>query len=293
MAQHTLGIDHPLVTVRDHGKILEDYRKLGFNPSPCSYHPWGTVTSLVVFPDNFIELIAVYDASKFGTNAAGDFCFGRFLGEFLQREQGLSLVALHSKDSRADHRAVTARGLHSQGLIDFKRDMTLPDGTPGQAVVSLALFIDGNLPEASNFICHQHRPELIWVPEWQNHPNGAIGVTGVTYLAQEPQQMEARLQGFYGPDKVSWMGSMLIAKTGCGDFRVVDEAQAHDLYPGVPLPEFHTERPHGIAITVAVAELARIQGILEQEGVSFQQTHDGLLVLPQLCGNIILEFVPA
>jgi len=71
------------------------------------------------------------------TNATNGFCFGRYLGRFLEREEGISLVALHSKDVRADHAAVTARGIQSQGFIDFRRPMTKPDGSPDTVVVSL------------------------------------------------------------------------------------------------------------------------------------------------------------
>lgn len=190
VAQFPQGIDHPLVTVRNHAEALELYRRMGFAPSPVSYHPWGSVTSLMMFPSNFIELIGVDDPSKFGTNSVNGFCFGRQLGQFLDRgEEGVSLVALHSKDADADHGRMVEAGLDSQGRIDFRRRMTLPDGRHDEAVVSLALFIDPALPDASNFICHQHRPELIWVPGWQNHPNGADGILAITYLA-DPKLLE-------------------------------------------------------------------------------------------------------
>lgn len=75
VAQFPQGIDHPLVTVRNHAEALELYRRMGFAPSPVSYHPWGSVTSLMMFPSNFIELIGVDDPSKFGTNSVNGFCF--------------------------------------------------------------------------------------------------------------------------------------------------------------------------------------------------------------------------
>lgn len=127
VAQFPQGIDHPLVTVRNHAEALELYRRMGFAPSPVSYHPWGSVTSLMMFPSNFIELIGVDDPSKFGTNSVNGFCFGRQLGQFLDRgEEGVSLVALHSKDANADHGRMVEAGLDSQGRIDFRRRMTLP-----------------------------------------------------------------------------------------------------------------------------------------------------------------------
>lgn len=290
IAQFPQGIDHPLVTVRNHPQTLELYRKLGFAPSPVSYHPWGTVTTLVMFPSNFIEIIAVDDASKFGTGAVNGFCFGRQLGTFLDRgEEGISLVALHSKDADADYARLSDAGLKSQGRIDFRRKMTLPDGRPDEAVVSLGLFMDEDHPDVSNFICHQHRPELIWVPEWQHHPNGANGILAVTYLAN-PEQLESRWKALYG-DAVSYNGDVLEADTRCGVLRAMNRATAEREFAGVGLPEAASERPHAIALRINTTDLEAARGIIEANQVAHSKDPQRILIAPQASGNVIIELV--
>ena len=290
VAQFPQGIDHPLVTVRDHAAALELYRRMGFAPSPVSYHPWGSVTSLMMFPSNFIELIGVDDRSKFGTNSVDGFCFGRQLGQFLDRgEEGVSLVALHSKDADADHARMVHAGLDSQGRIDFRRRMTLPDGRHDEAVVSLALFIDPELPDASNFICHQHRPELIWVRGWQNHPNGADGILAITYLA-DPKRLEPRWRAIYG-DAVTYNGNVLQADTQCGVLRAIDAATAALEYPGLELPAVTQERPHVIAIRLHTHSPDTLRSILEHNAIPHHQVAGRVLVEPQSAGNVILEFI--
>lgn len=290
VAQFPQGIDHPLVTVRDHAAALELYRKMGFAPSPVSYHPWGSVTSLMMFPSNFIELIGVDDRSKFGTNSVDGFCFGRQLGQFLDRgEEGVSLVALHSKDADADHARMVQAGLDSQGRIDFRRRMTLPDGRHDEAVVSLALFIDPELPDASNFICHQHRPELIWVRGWQNHPNGADGILAITYLA-DPKRLEPRWRAIYG-DAVRYNGNVLEADTQCGVLRAIDAATAALESPGIELPAVTEERPHAIAIRLHTNSPDTLRSILEHNAIPHHQVAGRVLVEPQSAGNVILEFI--
>jgi len=290
VAQFPQGIDHPLVTVRNHAEALELYRKMGFAPSPVSYHPWGSVTSLMMFPSNFIELIGVDDPSKFGTNSVNGFCFGRQLGQFLDRgEEGVSLVALHSKDADADHARMVEAGLESQGRIDFRRKMTLPDGRDDEAVVSLALFIDSALPDASNFICHQHRPELIWVKGWQNHPNGADGILAVTYLA-DPAALETRWRAIYG-DAVKYNGAVLEADTQCGILRAMDAATAALEFPGITLPNRAEQRPHAIALRLHTTSLTTLRSILEHNAVPHREVPGRVFVEPQAAGNVILEFV--
>jgi len=294
MANCPLGIDHPVVTVRDHAAALKQYRAMGFNPSPVSYHPWGTVLSLMMLHDNFIELIGVADPSRFGTGAVNGFCYGRNVGQFLQRAEGLGLVALHSRDADADHARLLARGLNSQGRIDFRRDMQKPDGTPDVAVVSLGLFLNPAQRDVSHFICHQHRPELIWVPQWQQHPNGATAVTAVTYLARNPDTLTARFAAFYGAENLAHAQGSLSVDTGCGVFRVLAPDAVRRQFGDVPLPWRGDDAPHGIAITVATTRFDALESLWQQQGLASRRSpHGSLLLAPQDCGNVVLEFVAA
>lgn len=292
MPNQTLGIDHPVVAVRDHPAVLEQYRAIGFRPSPVSYHPWGTVLSLMLFRDNFVEVIGVHDPSKFGTNSVNGFCYGRNVGAFLDRAEGLSLVALHSTDANGDHARLMGRGLPSQGRIDFRRATTKADGTPDVAVVSLGLFLNKNQPDVSHFICHQHRPELIWVPEWQSHENGADAVTGVTYVANQPLDLLPRFEAMYGSAMAMQEGALAV-DTGCGVFRVLTPEAAAKNFGCTPMPQWRDDSPHGIAVTLATSRFDRLESLWRRNGVEYRRSPTGSLLLdPRSCGNVILEFAP-
>lgn len=289
----SLGIDHPVVAVRDHGAVLERYRAIGFSPSPLSYHPWGTVLSLMMFRESFIEVIGVHEAAKFGTNSVNGFCYGRNVGTFLDRAEGLSLVALHSKDADTDHRALIDRGLASQGRIDFRRTMTKPDDSQDVAVVSLGLFLDEEYPDISHFICHQHRPELIWVPEWQNHPNGVDAIAAVSYLASDPAALIPRFEALYGRERLSMEEDTLLIDAGCGEFRVLTAKAAGEVYGPMPLPVWPSDAPHGFAVTLRTSRFDELPALWAGNGVAFRRGPSGTLLLhPSACGNVILEFVP-
>ncbi|MHA7685351.1 VOC family protein [Cupriavidus sp. PET2-C1] len=292
MANVRFGIDHPVVTVRDFDRVREQFKNLGFTPNPVGYHPWGTTLSLLMFKDNFIEIIAVNDPSKFGTNSVNGFCYGRNVGKFTDRVEGLGLVALHSKDARADHAALVESGLQSQGLIDFRRNMTKPDGTPDVAVVSLGLFLNEEQRDVSNFICHQHRPELIWVPAWQDHPNGVVAVTAVTYLAERPRDLAQRYIAFYGEARVAQSKDIVEADTGCGLIRILSPRAAADYYGSVPMPDWKGDtQPHGIGLTVKSQAPAVLESLWQSNGVDvLRSARDTWLISPEQCGNVIMEF---
>ncbi|EKS9795331.1 MULTISPECIES: VOC family protein [Burkholderia] len=289
--QHRLGIDHPVVSVRDHPKAVEQYKRLGFAPSPISYHPWGSVLTLMMFENNFIEVIGIDDPSKFGTGEVNGFCYGRTLGEFLERSEGLGLLALHSKDIDADFAAVKATGLPVQQRVEFRRKITTPDGKPDEAVVSLGMVMDTELGDASNFLCQQHRPEFIWRKDWQNHPNGAIAVDEVVYITPDLDLLEERWSRLFGADQTSRVDGHVEADTGCGRVVALTPTQAEERFASVGLPTRYTDKPHGIALQLRVRNLGQTEKILAENAVKYGRTSKGIAVTPDSAGNTIIEFV--
>jgi hypothetical protein len=186
MGNGPLGLEHPVVVSDDLDALAERYRAMGFAPTRKGYHPWGTGTQLVLFADTFIELMGIDDRRLIDVPSETGFRFGRFIAEQLDRREGIAMIALHSEDAAADAAAVTARGVAPDGTVNFRREVTLPDGAKDEAVVSLAMLIDWEQPQLSHFICQQHRPEFVWVAEWMQHPNGAYGIAQVVYAAAEP-----------------------------------------------------------------------------------------------------------
>ena len=289
--QHRLGIDHPIVSVRNHPEAVQKYIKLGFSPSPLSYHPWGSVLTLMMFANNFIELIGIDDASKFGINSVDGFCYGRTLGQFLDRSEGLGLLALHSKDIEGDFAAVKATGLPVQQRVDFRRKLVTTNSTPDEAVVSLGIVMDTDLGDASNVLCQQHRPEFIWRKDWQDHPNGANAVDEVIYVAAELGVLEARWAKLFGAENTSWIDGHVEADTGCGRVVALTRSQALERFACVGLPVSYTDKPHGFALQVRVRDLAAVERILSENGVMHGQTARGVAVAPDAAGNTIIEFV--
>lgn len=279
----TFGIDHPLVTVRNHAKILQHYRNMGFFLSPVSYHPWGTSTSLVMFANNFIELISMDDPSKM--NTSGTFCFGRYIRDFLQDEEGISLLALHSQNIEQDFGQLSLQ-LASQGRIDFRRKIVV-HGKPEEAVVSLAMFLDQDNPNLSNFLCQQHRPDLIWVPEWQQHPNGAKTIHDITYIGNVAL-IAPRWQAIYGSLTLE-RRDYIVADTLAGTLTAMSREKFFHINPDLVLPV--TQAPCFAAmITVCVERLGDVQKFLHQNNIPYKQ-QNGVVVDAHYAGNVLLKFI--
>jgi catechol 2,3-dioxygenase-like lactoylglutathione lyase family enzyme len=284
------GIDHPLVLVRDIAAARAFYTHLGFTLTPVGLHPWGTSTSLAVMHRSALELMGIYDETLIDELGAGDFRFGRHMRDALAEREGLALVALHSRDSVADAAALAARGVASQGHIDFRRRVKPPGRDWDEAVVSLEIFFDPALPRVSHFIAQQHKPELLWVPEWMRHPNGARAVAAVTYIAEDPAPLLRRLGAMF--DAPAARGAGWEIATGQGLFRVLQPDRWQAAFADTPRPAVTPGEPAGVAIDIEIGDLAALRVLLQNAGIETCETPGGLAVRDvPACGNTVIRFV--
>ena len=112
----------------------------------------------------------------------------------------------------------------------------------------------------------------------------------MTYVATEPELMAARWRLLYGEDAVAQVAGQVQVDSGCGLLRALTPEQAAAEYGAVGLPQARAERPHAIAIRVAVASLARVREVLSASGIESREQNGCLQVAPEYCGNVILEF---
>ena len=283
------GIDHPLILVRDIEAAQLFYTRLGFTMTPVGQHPWGTSTSLAVLERSALELMGVYDESLIDALAVDGFRFGRHMRDALAVREGLSLVALHSRDAAGDGAELAGRGVPSQGAIMFRRKVKPPGGDWDEAVVSLWVLLDPALPRVSHFLAQQHKPELLWVPDWMRHANGARHVAAVTYVADDPAPLMERLNRLFGAGADTASGWEV--STGQGVFRVVTPGAWQAAYPGVPMPSLTPGEPGGAAIDVTVADLAAARALLRAASIETIETPAGPVISDiEAAGNIVLRF---
>ena len=288
-----LGIDHPLVAVRDIEAARGAYEALGFRMTAVGRHPWGTSTSLAVFQDSLIELISIGDESLLDTYAAGEFRFGRVVEAHLKEREGISLIALNSRDAEADAERLRARGVPFQGFVRFGRDVTLPNGERERISATLAIFESRDLPRLSAFACQQHRRDLLEVADWMRHPNGCTGYAGVTILAQRRRfdEVRRRLAGLFGDDALFETPDGFGCHTARGDFWVKDRDGAQrDLGP-LPAEVTAADEPACVALHFHVPSLARVTPFLNAAGVDHRRNAEGIVLAePERFGNVVLAF---
>jgi hypothetical protein len=286
----SFGIDHPLLATRDIEALRNRLIALGFTMTPVGKHPWGTSTSLAMFQGCLIEIMGVYDESLIDALPAGDFHFGRHIHSHLAEREGVSLTALHSKDALTDSTRAEAAGFTLAGHLEFGRDVTLPDGRKDRTKTTLALLPDADSPRMSFFLCQQHRPDLIYVPDWLQHANSVQGICGVTVLATPRQQavLHPRLTRLYGPAQDHVGGYAVQTANG----PIILQTRAAIEANLAPLPQAVTdETPAIVAMDLHYANREAFQTSLTSSALPYRQIGEvTLLDAPEHTANTLLSF---
>jgi len=280
----SFGIDHPLLTVADLDIAAKRLAALGFVVTPLGRHPWGTHNRPALFAGGLLELMTIGDSAAVDDGTVDHFLFGRPVRAALAESEGIAMVALHSTDLERD---IAAAHVPMTGIIDFRRPLTLPDGSHDEAIVKLAMLSDAAHPRLSHFLCQQMKRGLVEVPEWRRHPNGAERLFGLTYLDNDAGDAAIRCAALWGkPDD-----QRRYASAG-GHVHVITADEAAAQFPGLSLsPSQRKRRPAAIAVTVLVGDLALARHHIL---AAVPGTHDlghRLLVPADYLADTIFEFV--
>ncbi len=290
----SFGIDHPLIAVHDIFQLRERLIAMGFNMTAIGKHPWGTSTSLAMFDGCLIEIMGMYDDSLVDEVPAGDFHFGRHVHEHLLQREGVALTALHSTDSEADARRAQEAGFELAGHLEFGRDVTLPDGRHDKTKTTLALLPDSRWPRLSFFLCQQHRPELIYVPQWLEHPNSVFGICGITILADPVRQIALveKFSALYGAAQCIEGGYRLI--TANGQIQLLSSQRIEDVLGILPDQVLEDGQPGIVGIDLSYGDATLLRQHLQASGIGFDE-REGVFILrlAQDVGNTFLRFYPA
>jgi len=287
----SFGIDHPLLATKDIETLRSHLLSLGFNMTEIGKHPWGTSTSLAMFDGCLLEIMGIYDDTLIDEVPAGEFRFGRHVYEHLQHREGVALTALHSTDSEKDAAHAAGVGFEVAGHLEFGRDVTLPDGSTDRTKTTLALFPDKTYPRLSFFLCQQHRPELIYVPQWLEHPNQVSGIRAVNIVApvQHHSVLTKKFDNLY--TEYERIDGGFQYETANGFLRVLDAEVFKETIGPIPKDNQNETLPYIAGMDFVMSNPDALLHYLEKSDASYQATENGFtLNEPELTANTVIRF---
>ena len=277
------GIDHVLIGVRDLEAARAQYARLGFNSTPRGRHVgWGTANYCIMFEHDYLELLGIVDPTQF-TNQ---------LARFLVEREGMLGLALASRDADATRQAWSGSGLQPEPVKALGR-LLEAEGDPLEL-----RFRNVGLPRASThglslFACQHLTPEPMRRPAWLAHPNGAKAIRSCTIATTDPASLGEAMAKLFGAAAITVTDAVVAAHTGNGVLVVAPPEDALLMYPMVEAPE-HLPEPRLVAMTIGVADRDRAAGFLRLQGVRFERSPNGdVLLPPRETHGVALELVQA
>ncbi len=272
------GIDHAVVVVKDIGKALATWKRLGFQVQPRGFHTrLGTANHLMIFGDNYLELIGIVTPNDFNAERR----------TWLEKGGGLANAALRTDGADLAHAAWTEAGLQPDAILEFGRDVDVA-GRKEQASFRTVRLGTKRAKLLGYFACEHRTPQFVYRPEWAKHPNGVTGLAGAVVIASDPYLDEDYVGRVFGAANVKRADGGLLVESGGTPIRYMNRAAFERRYPGLK-PARNDDHP--ALLSFAVAEPMAVAALFMGNGTRHTILGDGrVLVGPEAADGVCIEF---
>jgi hypothetical protein len=170
------ALDHVVInTLRNMDAASDVFAALGFNLTPRGYHSLGSINHLMMTKGAYLELVGVPET-------------GLQRQDVLDSPFGLNGLVIRSDDPDADFARLTENGFPALPPSEFSRPVTL-DGQTQDARFRTVRFPLETFAGGRVYFCKHLTPELVWRPEWLDHPNGFRGID--RFVIESPDAQKA------------------------------------------------------------------------------------------------------
>jgi hypothetical protein len=213
------------------------------------------------------------------------------LGEFLEtRGEGLMGVAFGTQDAEACRQALAERGFHPQPVRGLSRNFELPEGWV-QPRFSLCFLDEAETAGLMSVVYCQHlTPELLRRPDWLKHPNGAVGVAGLTGVVDDLPAAAAVHRRWFGESAVKLANDELNIRVGRHFIQLTTADKIRALFPDVFEASLQ-QLPRLVAMTLETANSSKTEQFMKSQGVQCRRTSNSLIVAPSDACGVIIQFV--
>ncbi|WP_350131726.1 VOC family protein [Marinobacter salarius] len=250
------------------------YTRLGFTVMPRMTHSeLGTSNQIIVLQSTYIEFIG--DLANARKRIADR------LSPRLRFGDGITMMCLGTNSIHDELSRLTCEGINPDKVQSARRTVSLPSGSIDQTDSHFFYTRNPVHPFLSFFFCQHNRPDLIWIQDFQTHPNTAEEITGVVIVSDD---LEA--------DRAYFEACLTIYSTSqkqVSDFEFYDWAEFPSIYTSLLTL---TDRPAGFTcgVKVRVASIHACRSRLLKNAVTFIDGNDHILVSASVAHGAFILF---
>lgn len=275
------SIDHLVMPVCDLSVARERLTRLGFTVAADARHPFGTENCCVFLADGgYLEPLgnANREECEAAARAGNVFVARDQAFRFRRGADGFSAIAMTTGDAWADDQRYAAEGLSAGEVLEFSRDILLPDGRSATGSFRLAFAADLRAPDFFFFASQR----VVALPSdraaLEQHANGAVALAEVVLSEQNPTDFQYLVQLAADEREVEAHSFGMSVETPRGRITVLNSAGMLGFYG---IESAATDRGlKGEAVVFRVEELAHCRRHFEHNGIEFTERGDRLIVAP-------------
>jgi hypothetical protein len=160
----TFALDHVVINVLfDMDRAAALMCALGFTLTPRGYHTLGSINHLLMFEQDYVELLGLPSGSD------------KVRKDLLESPRGLNGLVFKASDVDATQRTLLDVGVAMLEPQSFSRPVTI-DGVEHQARFRTVRTAPELFEAGRVYYCQHYTPELVWHRPWMSHPNGVRGL---------------------------------------------------------------------------------------------------------------------
>ncbi len=213
---------------------------MGFTLAPRGLHSTGSSNHNIIAGSSYFELLAVPRPNPLQS----------YFHEFARHGDGLAALALAGSDARVSFGALQALGFEPSEPRELSRRVEQGSKT-GTARFTITNLAPRTTPGAQVFLCQHLTPDLVWLPELTRHANGATGVAGVSFIADNVAHQAGAYARIFGswPERIA---EGLKVATGSAPIGVANRQALQERLTGVELPD--RAKPHLAVLYIKVKD---------------------------------------
>jgi hypothetical protein len=275
-----VAIDHAVVNVlgRMDEAVLR-FVSFGFQVTERGHHTLGSINHLMVFEQDYLELIGLPEGP------------GPVRREVADSPLGLNGLVLATADAAALHASLVARGVDATPPVDFSRPVRRGGATHDAAFRTVRL--GAALSRAGRvYFCEHRTPDLVWHPPWQVHPNGCCGIAALTVVTDDPAGLAERHAAALGVPAVRTDDHEVTIPLGDAELRLVSHTRYAERY-GVAALRAGGRRDFMGAVSIRTRSPQRLRGFLAAAlpaGAVHLEPGRAVVAAAE-CFDTVLEFV--
>lgn len=271
-------LDHVVINVLDRlDEAATRYARLGFQLTERGHHSLGSSNNLAIFQNNYLELLGYLPGRE------------QKRADLWHHPPGLTGLVFKSIDSAIVHESMRGRDVPVEAPMQFGRPVSLADGTR-DARFSVVRVSGDVVQNGRTFFCHHYTPDLVWRPEWQQHPNGVITITDFVIASREPARTAALYESMFGPGLLRSVDGGVAFRARAATVSIIEPAIVAARYADAALTSTDGS-DRMVALGFKVRALAETRALFDRAGITARPLPGNGIVVPhQDAANVALAF---